>query len=167
MSDIVERLRNTPNWMREEFGSWKSATRSYDRAPFEAADEIVRLRAEEELLNSAIDKLRAERNRLRDEVERLQDRLEMRHAWQVVDGKEVRITVEPGSIPDGIDARDETIRQLDKNCNTLRSERDRLCDALRQVSMACDTYGEDQSFGDMLTVRRIQDLARAALRNKP
>jgi hypothetical protein len=45
MSDIVERLRNTPNWMREEFGSWKSAMRSYDRAPFEAADEIEKLRA--------------------------------------------------------------------------------------------------------------------------
>jgi hypothetical protein len=45
MTDIVERLRNTPNWMREEFGSWKSAMRSYDRAPFEAADEIEKLRA--------------------------------------------------------------------------------------------------------------------------
>jgi hypothetical protein len=44
MSDIVERLRNTPNWLREEFGSWKSAMRSYDRAPFEAADEIEKLR---------------------------------------------------------------------------------------------------------------------------
>jgi hypothetical protein len=45
MSDIVERLRNTPNWMREERGSWKSVMRSYDRAPFEAADEIEKLRA--------------------------------------------------------------------------------------------------------------------------
>ena len=45
MSDIVERLRNTPNWMREECGSWKSVMRSYDRAPFEAADEIEKLRA--------------------------------------------------------------------------------------------------------------------------
>ena len=44
MSDIVERLRNTPNWMREEFGSWKSVMRSYDRASFEAADEIEKLR---------------------------------------------------------------------------------------------------------------------------
>lgn len=45
MSDIVERLRNTPNWMREAFGSWKSAMLSYDRAPFAAADEIEKLRA--------------------------------------------------------------------------------------------------------------------------
>jgi predicted nuclease with TOPRIM domain len=124
-----------------------------DRSLFgEARDEIVRLRAENERrkheaglvfddstriarerneANARADKAEAERDRLRDEVERLQDRLEMRHAWQVVDGKEVRITVEPGSIPDGIDARDETIRQLDKNCDTLRSERDRLRDALR------------------------------------
>jgi hypothetical protein len=45
MSDIVERLRNTPNWMCEAFGSWKSAMLSYDRTPFEAADEIEKLRA--------------------------------------------------------------------------------------------------------------------------
>jgi len=34
--DIVERLRNTPNW--------KTATCACDIAPFEAADEITRLR---------------------------------------------------------------------------------------------------------------------------
>jgi hypothetical protein len=45
MTDIVERLRNTPNWMREECGSWKSVMRSYDCAPFEAAVEIEKLRA--------------------------------------------------------------------------------------------------------------------------
>jgi hypothetical protein len=44
-ADIVARLRDTPNWQRESFGSWKSATSTYDRAPFEAADEIERLRA--------------------------------------------------------------------------------------------------------------------------
>jgi hypothetical protein len=57
MSDIVERLRNTPNWMREKCGSWKSVMRSYDRAPFEAADEIEKLRAK-------ADSIYSERNRL-------------------------------------------------------------------------------------------------------
>lgn len=42
--DIVLRLRDTPNWRKESFGHWKDCTSSYDRAPFEAADEIERLR---------------------------------------------------------------------------------------------------------------------------
>jgi hypothetical protein len=45
MSDIVERLRNTSNWMREEHGHYKDGLKVFDRAPFEAADEIEKLRA--------------------------------------------------------------------------------------------------------------------------
>ena len=45
MSDIVERLLNTPNWTREESGAWGFTTHVRDRAPFEAADEIEKLRA--------------------------------------------------------------------------------------------------------------------------
>lgn len=44
-TELVERLRHTPNWMRESYGSWKDCVLRYDRAPFEAADEIERLRA--------------------------------------------------------------------------------------------------------------------------
>ncbi len=44
-NDLVQRLRNTPNWLRESYGHWKDCVSSYDRAPFEAADEIERLRA--------------------------------------------------------------------------------------------------------------------------
>ena len=44
--DIVARLRDTPNWLREPWSvSWKDLTHKYDRAPFEAAEEIERLRA--------------------------------------------------------------------------------------------------------------------------
>ena len=46
MTDIVERLRATPNWKREECRHWKDVTCVYDRSPFEAADEIEQLRAE-------------------------------------------------------------------------------------------------------------------------
>jgi hypothetical protein len=42
---LIERLRNTPNWMRESYGSWKDCVLTYDRSPFEAADELERLRA--------------------------------------------------------------------------------------------------------------------------
>jgi hypothetical protein len=44
--DLCARLRNTPNWLRQEFGPWKDATSHYDRAPFEAADAIEALTKE-------------------------------------------------------------------------------------------------------------------------
>ena len=43
--DLVKRLRNTPNWKREEYGDYKSTATQYDRAPFEAADRIEELEA--------------------------------------------------------------------------------------------------------------------------
>ena len=43
--DLVRRLRDTPNWMREGFQDWKDNMRTYDRAPFEAADRIKELEA--------------------------------------------------------------------------------------------------------------------------
>lgn len=52
---LVERLRNTPNWQRESFEHWKTATSVYDRAPFEAADEIERLRAEVAMLRATME----------------------------------------------------------------------------------------------------------------
>lgn len=45
IDDLVKRLRNTPNWMREGFQDWKDNVRTYDRAPFEAADRIEELAA--------------------------------------------------------------------------------------------------------------------------
>ena len=43
--DLKKRLRDTPNWMREGFQDWKDNVRTYDRAPFEAADRIEELEA--------------------------------------------------------------------------------------------------------------------------
>jgi hypothetical protein len=40
VSDLIKRLRAPVNWLRQEPGEWKSATSSYDRAPYEAADII-------------------------------------------------------------------------------------------------------------------------------
>lgn len=42
--DIVVRLRDTPNWLKESYGHWKDCTSSYDRAPFQAADTIEFMR---------------------------------------------------------------------------------------------------------------------------
>jgi hypothetical protein len=55
-----------------------------------------------------------------DEIERLRSRLEMTDAWQMIDGKMRRVPVELGSIPDGIDCRNETIRQQDELIANLR-----------------------------------------------
>jgi hypothetical protein len=52
--DLVKRLRDTPNWMREGFQDWKDNVRTYDRAPFEAADRIEELEAK---LTKAVDDL--------------------------------------------------------------------------------------------------------------
>lgn len=54
---LVERLRNTPNWMRESYGSWKDCVLKYDRAPFEAADELEVLMAQRNAISSALQKV--------------------------------------------------------------------------------------------------------------
>lgn len=40
---LIPRLRHTPNWMRESYGSWKDCVLTYDRSPFEAADLLEAL----------------------------------------------------------------------------------------------------------------------------
>ena len=42
-TELITRLRNTPNWQRESYGDWKNGTLFYDRAPFEAADALQAL----------------------------------------------------------------------------------------------------------------------------
>lgn len=58
--DLVKRLRDTPNWMREGFQDWKDNVRTYDRAPFEAADRIEELEANRLANKIAIMRLEAE-----------------------------------------------------------------------------------------------------------
>jgi hypothetical protein len=60
---LVERLRNTPNWMRESYGSWKDCVLKYDRAPFEAADEIDVLAIQRDDLQAALQKVLDAHNR--------------------------------------------------------------------------------------------------------
>lgn len=62
----------------------------------------------------------------RREIERMQERLECNHAFRLVDGKMQRVEVEPGSIPDGIECRDETIRLQDRRIKELQAEIARL-----------------------------------------
>lgn len=38
--ELIKRLRDTPNWLKTDFGNWKDSVSRHDRAPFEAADYI-------------------------------------------------------------------------------------------------------------------------------
>jgi hypothetical protein len=85
--DLVKRLRNTPNWMREEYGHYKDGLKVYDRAPFEAADaldaqaaEITRLRA----LVAETGALAARRAAMLEASEERERAIELRF-WQIVD----------------------------------------------------------------------------------
>jgi hypothetical protein len=71
MSDIVERLRNTPNWTREESGAWGFTTHVRDRAPFEAADEIEKLRAENAKFAASNHAYLSDYQEARGEIEKL------------------------------------------------------------------------------------------------
>lgn len=65
----------------------------------------------------------------REEIWRLNTRLENNHAW--IDG--VLETVHPGSIPDGIECRDETITQQDASLTRIRSKLDMAMKALEEA----------------------------------
>jgi hypothetical protein len=54
--DLVKRLRDTPNWKREEYGDYKSAWAHYDRAPFEAANRIEELEKQNASLEAKLAK---------------------------------------------------------------------------------------------------------------
>ena len=53
--DIVKRLQNASSWMRVGFQTLEDSVRTYDIAPFEAADTITALRAEVERLTAERD----------------------------------------------------------------------------------------------------------------
>lgn len=42
-AELIARLENTPNWQRQDYGTWKDGCSVYDRAPFEAAARLREL----------------------------------------------------------------------------------------------------------------------------
>lgn len=80
------------------------------------------------------------------EIERLHERLEDNRVYDL-DGN--RIAVKPGSIPDGIDARDETIKLQDERIDRqlaeierLRNDNDRLLAVMQERVNHPHTDGE-------------------------
>ena len=80
MTDLISTLRDTPNWMRESYGSWKDCVLKYDRAPFEAADEIERLTQALKKANDQAEHFEREWYLRGDEIERLRADAE-RYRW--------------------------------------------------------------------------------------
>lgn len=108
------------------------------------------------------DALRAERE-AEAQRDRLMDRLEMRHAY---DGEGNRIAVEPGSIPDGIECRDDTIKLQDERIARLEAQRDRLRDALRFYAERVN-YVARSGMESPISRDQFGGRARAALEDKP
>lgn len=66
---LVRRLRDTPNWLKQDYGNYKSSTSRYDRDPFAAADmleaqaaTITQLRADLDAANERVEKAEAALN---------------------------------------------------------------------------------------------------------
>lgn len=77
-----------------------------------------------------------ETEQLRQRVKDLEERLECNHVYN---HKGEREEVEPGSIPDGISCRDETIRLLDRNCDALREK-------LEKAKSCLDWYADEHAY---------------------
>ena len=91
------------------------------------------------------------------EIERLQDRLEMRHAYDI-DGN--KIAIEPGAIPDGIESRDDTIKMQAAAIDALREDAGRLRRQYkRDVVDICDTAR--QNLDEALKQRQRADALQA------
>jgi len=67
-------------------------------------------------LVSEIHRQHAEIEQLRARIAELEERLEIDHCYQIIDGKQTRVEIPPnerGQQPDGIECRNETIKLLD------------------------------------------------------
>lgn len=87
-------------------------------------DKFLRMVAE---LSALAPELATAVRHLAAENARLHARLEDSHVWVTdADGREVMTDVPPGSIPDGIAARDETIRLQDAEIRRLEEENSQM-----------------------------------------
>ena len=93
------------------------------------------------------------------ECERLNERLENNHVYNF---KGEREEVEPGTFPDGIECRDETIRQQDEANDRLRAHRDRLVEAVKPFAELADLQPERRDTETYaIWHTRMTDLRRA------
>lgn len=101
----------------------------------EARDDIGLVVIERGVNLAAVTVLVEKMPALLGEVDALRTRLEMDFAWQIIDGVKTKVKVEPGSIPDGIDCRNETIKLQDGHIKELRGEVEGLRTALRRLAI--------------------------------
>jgi hypothetical protein len=93
--------------------------------------------------------------RLREEVARLHERLEENHYYEFdADGKVVRVECEPGSHPDGITCRDETIKLQDEINDRLRVEVARL---RAVIGYTQNRFLHNDTFGAAVLIRNADE----------
>ena len=146
MTDLISRLRDTPNWMRESYGSWKDCVLKYDRAPFEAADQIERLTQALKKANDQAEHFEREWYLRGDEIERLRVDAE-RYRWLrnegnpyalLVVGKYHATDVRPyydADLDAAIDAARAALKGADMT-PTQRAAAERLADELQRFDGA-------------------------------
>lgn len=154
MTDIVERLRSRDH---AEPIDPKAIYRTRSVQLFEeAADEIVRLREElakskkqagmdHDWANRAANELVDVRDQVaavKTENERLHTRLEDDRVWtvDVISGERTLERVVPGSLADGIECRDDTIRLLEDRFERQSAE---LMEAKEAWKAAHELFAED------------------------
>ena len=134
---------------------------------------IARLRAEApakydenwQARNQAADILAAQAA----EIERLHTRLEDNFMFILRNGEFVREACEPGTIPDGIECRNETIKGIEEQRNVLRAklakmteERDEAREYAKEARLA-EKAAEDRRIHDTDALAFERDAAREAL----
>lgn len=146
----------------EELAEWEDKASFWDRADISMLSPFLRL----------IAALRQERAKVAD----YEARLEIDHAYQMDDSApdgSRRVEVPPGersSWPDGIMARDETIKGLERNEATLRARIAELEGALREIDSSglhsvVDHTDTGASMSKVITYIRAR--ARNALAHAP
>src|SRR5882672_5933892 len=129
--------------------------------PKEIAELIAELEDKASWPGSPYEKAATAIRALAQENERLHERLEDNHEFQLIDGKMTRIEVAPGSIPDGIECRDKTIK--------LQDERnDRQSARIRELEAERDQYKDDylrrhKDVGDQMDRRIKAEAERDAI----
>src|SRR5882672_142906 len=130
--------------------------------PKEIAELIAELEDKASWPGSPYEKAATAIRALAQENERLHERLEDNHEFQLIDGKMTRIEVAPGSIPDGIECRDETIKLQDERI-------DRQSARIRELEAERDQYKDDylrrhKDVGDQMDRRIKAEAERDAIR---
>lgn len=103
----------------------REALAEVERLELESGTEIAALLVKAQTLAEENEKLTAA-------IEKFRERLEITHAYQMVDGRMVKVPA-PDGMPDGIECRDDTIKLLESSARATEERTQRLRGALHDI----------------------------------